>query len=431
MRTRSRPGRARALAIALLPLLAAACTERSITSPDESGAPGQGSPTVEITLRADSMAMWHDTTFSGFDVPGTVPFLVGAKTDSLESRPLMRFGSIPDSLLLDSMNFVADSFQDAQLRLVYDTTGLQVPAGGATFRAYALSAPFDSLQATWQQASDGRAWGTPGGDLGPLLAVLQMKPPGTDTIVNDTIAGKSKLPADSLLQAWRKTGGGDGIVVVPSTPGTRVRFIRFVLATHFRAVSKDTTMTEYQYLQATTTSFIYDPPQPALQASEMRLGGVPSSRGYFEFVPPDSAGGYGLRGAQISRAELVLHPLPAPAAPFALDRAVTAGLTGLGADFLKDGPKTPIVSLSTASAFVIYPDSLARGTSLVLDVTRVLRAWASTPADSTPAPLRMGLRLLPDGQALGYWSFGSGEAALKSQPELRLFITPPVPFTAP
>jgi hypothetical protein len=420
---------ARGLAIALA-FAAVACTERSITSPNEASAPGQGAETVEVALSPDSMASWRDTTFTGFAAPSGAGFWMATYLDSLMVRSLARVQAVPDTILLDSMKFAVDSFQDAKLRVVFDTIGFLAPSDGATFRVYALTRPYDQATATWQDAAAGEAWSTPGGDLGPVLTAFKLKTPGTDTIVNDTVVADIRLPADSLLQAWRADGGGDGILIVPNKVGTRVRFTQIVVTSHVTAVHADSAQTLLQYFAASAPTFIYDPPLPAVQRSELRVGGLPSSRGYFEFVPPDSAGGFQLRGAQISRAELVLRPLPPPPEAFRLERSVVAGLTGLGADFFQLGPKTPVVTLS-GSTFLLDPNSLAAGEPEVLDITTLLRSWAATPADSTPPPLRFGVRFLPDGQALGYWSFGSGSAPASSQPLLRLFITPPVPFSVP
>lgn len=422
---------ARPLAAATLLLLAAACTERSITSPNEGSAPGSGSPTVEITLPADSMLVWRDTTYTGFATPANVAFWIGARTDSLESRPLMRFGLIPDTVTIDSLPFVADTFRDVQLRLTYDTTDIVVPPGGATFRAYVLNRSYDTSRVTWEDAAPGQPWDSAGGDLGPLLAVLQLKPLGSDSVVNDTIAGDSQLPADSLLKAWRASGGGHGIVVVAEDPGTRVRFTRAVVASNFDVVHQDSVRKLYQYFPASGQTFIYSPSPPTLTSAELRVGGMPAGRGYFEFLPPDSAEGYRLRGAQISRAELVFQPLAPPPAPFRLERAVPAGVTALAADFYQFGPKTPVATWSSAPTFAMDPDSLSAGTPVRLDVTTLLRNWAATPSDSTPQRIRLGLELLPDGQTLGYWSFGGLAAPAGARPRLRLLLTPPVPFTVP
>jgi len=423
--------RVRGAAAVTLLLLAAACTERSITSPNEGSAPGSGTPTVEITIPADSMMVWRDTTYTGFATPGNVAFWIGANTDSLESRPLLRIAAIPDTLTIDSLAFVADTFRDAQLRLTYDTTDIVIPAGGTTFKAYVLNRSYDASQATWDRAADGQPWDSAGGDLGPLLATLTLKPLGSDSVVNDTITGDSELPPDSLLKAWRASGGGHGIIVVPQDAGTRVRFVRAVLASNFDAVHGDSVRKLYQYFPASGQTFIYSPSPPAPSPSELRVGGVPAGRGYFEFLPPDSVEGYRLRGAQISRAELAFQPLGAPAAPFRLERAVRARLTALAADFFQLGPKTPVAGWASAPTFSMDPDSLATGTPVRLDVTTLLRNWAGTPADSTPETIRLGLELLPDGQTLGYWSFGGVAASAGARPRLRLLVTPPVPFTVP
>jgi len=421
-------------AVAAGALLLGACTERPITGTDPSSAPGQGATTVEVTLPAGSITGWRDTTFTGFARPDDAIFDLVAHQDSFRSRPLGRVGDIGDSLDLNGERWAVDSFNSARLEIVPDTLDLSIPSGGATLQVRALQRSFDASTATWQEASAGQPWDSAGGDLGPVLASASVHWPPQDSTASDTLTVPfAAATVDSVFKAWRTSGGEPGIALVLSDGPARIRIDALFVTANAHIVRPDTAMDLDLAYPVQGRTFIYDPPLPD-PGTHLRVGGVPASRAYMEFTPPDSADGHRLRGAQISRAELVFLPLPAPSQGHRLDRAANGELTGLGADFFDLGAKTPVSDIPGTSGnpgFALFPDSLAAGRPLVLDVSGAIRKWAATPPDSSVSPIRVGLRLNPDGQAVGYWEFGSSESAVDLQPVLRLLITPKVGFEIP
>jgi hypothetical protein len=148
-----------------------------------------------------------------------------------------------------------------------------------------------------------------------------------------------------------------------------------------------------------------------------------------EFVPPDSVGGLPLRGSTINHAELIFHPLPPPAAPYAMEHGVIALPVKLLADPFVFGAKTPIGS-SLTGVRVLEPDSLAAGIPWRVDVRTQLALALSGPADSI-GTLRIGVRPDPDGQSLGYWEFGSARSSAAFRPELLIIFTTPAEFGIP
>lgn len=424
------------LGLAAGAVLLAGCTERAITGTEPDSIPGQGASTVEIVLPAAGISTWRDTTFTGFATADQATFLLLGRQGTFHSRPLGRVVGLPDSVELDSLTWAVDSFTEARLVVVTDTLDVSIAAGGADMLVHALQRSYDPATATWQQAEDGQPWDSAGGDLGAIVASGHVDPPPPDSAVVDTVNLAFGANADSVLKAWRASDGDPGFALSFGSDGSRMRISRMSLHTKVRLVRPDTTMEVDQIFAVTAETFIFTPALPA-PGTSLRVGGIPASRAYVEFTPPDSADGHPLRGAQISRAELVFRPLAPPAENQDMEIATSALLTGLGADFFELGPKTPVAGLSgtspgsNTSRFTIHPDSLRAGLPLVLDVTGVVRRWAATPPDSTPDPIRLGVRLQPDGQAQGYWDFGSAEADSLLQPVLRILVTPQVPFEAP
>lgn len=411
------------------------CTERSITGTNPASAPGQGAATVEVDLPADSIPTWRDTTFTGFANPDQATFDLVARTDSFRSRALGRLDSLPDSVDLNSARWAVDSFRNVEIQVIPDTVDLVIPAGGATLQVWALGQPYDPASATWQEAAVGQPWDSGGGSLDALLASGPVTPPtAADTAgAADTLHLKLSVRGDSLLKAWRASNGEPGYALVLTGTGARVRILSVFFRAKVHVVRADSSEDYNQLFVPSGRTFIDDPPPPPV-GTELRLGGLPASRAYMEFTPPDSAGGLRLRGAQISRAELVFWPLAPPPLARRMEVPVLGQLTGLGADFFQLGAKTPvsgILGLSSLPGLSVFPDSLAAERPLVVDVTGAIQAWANFPADSTPPLLRLGLRLNPDGQAVGYWNFGSAESPLARQPMLRMLVTPQVDFKVP
>lgn len=426
---------ARVLAVGLLAAAVASlgCTEDALTGPGPEG--DAGAETVELIVSAAEMAQWRDTTYAGFALPLDAGFLLAADpeaSDDLQARTLLKYPTLPDSVVIDSVDVAVDSFTSAELRLALDTARSTVPAGGFQLRLFGLSRPFTATEVTWQEAAEGEAWSSPGGDLAAELASLDLQG-ASDSVLADTLV----LPiegagvADSLVSAWRQSDGDNGAALVVEGPGSRLRFTRADLRLGVRPVGQDTTV-EVDVLAVLgndPSTFIHDPPQPPV-GSGLRLGGLPAHRAYMRFVPPDSAEGLRLLGATINRAELVFQPASPPSAPFALDQDVSTDAVELIADPFELGAKTPIgPPLQTQTGTVLSPDSLAAGNDLRIAFTSLMSQWAAAP-DSF-GTFRVGLRLQPDAQTPGYWEFGSVESSASLRPFLRLVVTPPSDFDQP
>lgn len=425
-RVPARPLAAAALAAAVL--LLSACTEDPLTGPGPGEGERDAAETVELVLTPGQMAAWRDTTFSGFALPSDAPFLIVADRDSLTSRALLRYGNFPDSVTVDDTSIEVEEFRNAVLRLVPDSARSEGPGGELTLRLFTLGRPFDPEEATWEQASDGRSWDTPGGDLDQQVGLFRVEE-ATDSVMADTMSIPLGADTDSLLTEWRDTGGDPGLAVVMEGAGGRISFTDAALEFGARPAGRDTTVRLVlgSSFQAVPGTFISDPPGPPA-GSDLRVGGLPASRLYLSFRPPRTVDGVRLEGATMNRAELIFFPLEAPAEPSRLDRPVAASAVELGADPFELGPKTPIGD-RLGSLLVLDPDSLAAGRSVRVGLDSLMIFWASNP-DSAGA-LEVGLRLQPDAQAFGFWEFGAADSPPELRPFVRIIVTPPSEFTVP
>ena len=405
------------------------CTEDAIIGP-----PGEGieepTATIEVSLSADEFLRWRDTTFTGFALPTDVGFTLAAETDDLRARTLLRYGTVPDSVTVDSVRLAVDAYEDAELRFVLDSAGSRVPEGGFLLRLRGLERGYDAEEVTWQQADEAEPWATPGGDLGPELGSLDLT--GVpDSLVGDTLVVPVEGVSDSLLSDWASRDGGEGAALLVEGEGANLRLRSATLRFGVRPSGRDTVVALdiVPFLgTASPITFIYDPPQPD-PGSGLRLGGLPASRYYLEFLPPDTVDGVALTGGTINRAEIVFRPLETPVQPFPFESAPTVSIVDLAGDPFAVGPKTPIGGTLEDGTRTVAPDSLAAGVPVRFDFTSLMTRWAAAP-DSFET-FTVAVRLQPDGQTLGFWDFGSVEAPAALRPFVRIVLTPPSNFDVP
>ena len=408
---------------ALLLAAAGACTEEAIvvTGPD---GPGATIPTVEVSALASELPGWRDTTFLGYAEPATFGLKMLADRVDLASRILGRF-DIADSVLTTGGSVEIETFESAVLRVVIDTTRSTF-ALPYRLDLYSLTRSYDSLQATWTLARDGDPWMTPGGDLGALLASTEFGEP------RDTAFVEFIVPVDPLLQAWRASDGEPGFALVVSGVGADLAVSEVSIRAEITAVGQSDTVTATS--QSRSVTFIYDPPQPEVGLG-LRLAGLPSARIYLEFEVPEEVGGVPLDGATINHAELVFQPLAPPTPPFELARDIIIGGVEVVAEPFEVGPKVPVgpplldPSGNRAQFITLTPDELKQGVPLRINLTGVI---GSVVRANTFGVIRIAVRPAPaDGQAFGYWEFGSVESPLALQPELLLLVTPRPEFDVP
>lgn len=425
-------GRSPAAAFAAAALVAlagvAGCTEDPLTGPGPEEGEPDAAETVELILSPEEMEAWRDTTFSGFAVASDAPFLLLADRDSLTSRALLRYSGIPDTVNLDDEPVAVEEYRDAVLRLVADTAGSDAPEGGLTLRLFTLGRPYDPEEATWERAAEGQPWDSAGGELDQEIGTFRVDQV-TDSVMADTMDIPLGAATDSLLRVWRDDGGDPGLAVLMEGSGGRLELTGASLEFDVKPAERDTTvgLVTGSLFRAVRSTFIFDPPNPP-PGTDLRVGGLPASRLYLAFRPPRSVDGVELTGGTVNRAEVVLFPLASPPDPARLDGPVSAAAVQLAADPFDLGPKTPIGG-QLGQVRTLDPDTLAAGRTVRFPLTALMTAWASNP--DSAGDLKMGLRLDPDVQSVGFWEFGSEEAPPGVRPFFRLVVTPPSEFRVP
>lgn len=414
-------------AAALVALLAAlpACTEEALTGVEGEDAPGQAADSRTLSVPVDELALWRDTTYSGFATVQDVPFIIASDQASFRSRALVSIRGVPDSVGGQAVDSIGEMF----FQVVADTVRSVFSGDSATLELHSLGQVFSPEDATWERAAKGRPWESPGGDLEAKLADLRFRLAGEgDSLETDELRVPFGDAADSLLAAWSEAGAVPPLALRVRGEGNRIviRQVRMAL----RARNADMDSLDLITAVDDSSTFIHDPPLPEA-GRQLRLGGLPSSRFYFSFLPPDTVEDIPLRGAQVNRAELIFHSVSESASPFRPSLTLGAGAVRLLADPFELGPRTPIGSVvGDRPTFALDPDSLAAGRPIRLRITGLIQSWADSPPDSVDQ-FQIGVRPVPDGQDLGFWEFGSVEAAREVRPELRVVVTPPTDFSLP
>ncbi len=391
------------------------CTEDPLALGPDS-APGTSTETRDVTLSVTDLPLWRDTTVTGFALPANASFLFLSNDPALMGRSLVRF-NIPDTIRTFADTLPVDTFDSVNVLLRVDTIRSEFTDLPLTFRLVQLNQPFDADSVSWLEAAPGVPWTTPGGDLGVEIGS------GVLEAMSDTVFLSLAVSEDSLLKAWQNQDGGDGVALLVEGSTSRIRLQQIVIRYQATLVGRDNPVSQTQ--QPDSRTFITDPSLPDTD-EDLRLGGLPASRLYLDFAPPEELDGVLLSAATINHAELILHPLPAPQDPFAIELPLAVRQITLLADPFEFGAKTPIGS-ADGSLIGLSPDSLATGAALRLDITLLI---ARAVRDSIPN-IRLGLRGDPDAQVLGFWEFGSIEALAAFRPQIRILYSPAAVFGIP
>lgn len=412
-------------AAALLLAAAAGCTEEGLTGVEGEDPPGQAADAVSVSMPADQLPLWRDTTYTGFATVQDVPFLVVADEPPLRSRALMTIADVPDSVGGQAVDSIGDMF----LRVVADTARSSFSGDSATLELFSLERGFTASEASWEQAAEGAPWDSAGGDLKAKLADVRFRlDAGGDSLTSDSLRVPFLGDPDSLVAAWSEAGRVPPLALRVRGDGTRLVMRDVSVALDAKNADMDSLETIRGVTDAST--FIHDPDLPDV-GQRLRLAGLPASRFYFVFRPPDSVGGIPIRGARVNRAELIFHPVSEAGSPFRPQLVLAVTATELLADPFRFGARTPIgASIGDQRVVPLDPDSLAAGRPLRIRVGNLLQRWADAPPDSIDQ-FRLGIRPVPDGQDLGFWDFGSEAAPDGLRPELRILITPPTDFRLP
>jgi hypothetical protein len=374
--------------------------------------------TIEVLLPA-SEVLSGDTVFDGYTGIRNASYLLVANDfdGGLNAHALARFGAFPDSVTYTgtsgSVNDKTFTYASGRITALLDT--IAYPDASLTLRLYALEQPWDSLTATWENASEGPAgtvkWRTPGGTLGNLLAQATWE--RGDTLLADTIVWN----VDSLAMKQIATPGFAGVAVTAVQSNLRVQISGMDLMAKVHPSTKpDTTL---QVSPAAAVQRFIFTPSPPTSPTAFRVGGLTSARSAFRLkldlqvptcAPPlEGCPQIPLKDVTLNLAHLVLEPLPVP-----------SGYRPTVAAFLQVRRLLePELGRQSSLGEVIAQDSVpaslfvsTAGKSENVDLTNIYRAFA----DSTS----IDLALLSTSRTASF-----GTLWFSRMPRLRLVYTLP------
>jgi len=413
---------------------AVGCERAELLSVDPGQGPGGSAATVEVLVDPSQLEGWADTIFGGFTRASAASFQrIEDGRGVLTSRALTRFGLITDSVVVAGARSGALRFDSARVILDVDSLRSELPAGGTTLQLRALEQDWDESSATWNYAVDTlgvrEPWSAPGGALGAVLSEALLAE------LTDSLVFEFGELSDSLIRAWNDTlQVNTGLAVVVADSGLLMTGSPQLLYELVPEAAPDTSYT--QRVLATASTFIFDPEPSPLVSGVLRIGGVQGWRTFLEVFVPDSLTVAGspekltLRGATVSRAEIVLSSLGSPDPPFAAEAAFTVVAYDVVDDFRVYGRKTPVGEGIGESVLTVVPDTLQVGETLSVGITSRLQRWTETATESG-TPLRIVIRAQPEAATFGFWEFGSADGDPAFVPRLRIVFTPPTEFTIP
>ena len=322
-----RSGLRRAL-YALLPVLLAACTDRSPTVSGDEFLPGGARPTTLQAIIPTAGLFTPRGSFAGYAPTNTSPaalLVANQYGGQLNAHALVRLTGFPTFVDYTQGNTVRHdtvfTYDGGSLVMKVDSGASRV--GTTTLRFYRAGQRWDARTATWTLAVDTgsvhQAWTTPGGTLGPLLGV---------TTWNPATAGDSLVLALSpqAVAAMADTTF-PGFIVTADEPGALVQLRSFALRTsvHPQKASPDTAVA--QSITTGVQTYVFTPEPPRATHGELEVGGIRSARSLFDLnldqtVPGCASGTCAplrLKDVTINSVALLLKPAAMPAAFAPLD----------------------------------------------------------------------------------------------------------------
>jgi hypothetical protein len=278
--------------VALVLLGAWACTDETPTFQDRDRIPIEAE-TYEVFLPFEAFAADFQT-FRGFGTVLNLGTILLANEWSgeddpadgtLEARPLVRFGLLPDSIMVPMPDGGASQPDTAfvpvggEIRLVLDTAGLGEDP--VNLQAFATEFPWHDVTATWAMAvdtvGDMRPWPEAGGGPMRFIGAVGWLPSEGDTVI---------VEVDSITASeWAdREADHRGLILATDTENIRTQVRAISYRPQVRpSVNPDTLLLIGPF--GTISTFIYDP-IPTAAPGTFQIGGAPAQRVTFRLDLP-------------------------------------------------------------------------------------------------------------------------------------------------
>lgn len=418
-----RLGRMAPLALACVALVTAACSEKlesTVGCPDL--CPGQGIEVINVTIEPVIL----DTTVLAGAPFGLEPFmLVASRGDTLDSRVIIRFDSLPQRFrrtLADTTTTPITTVDSAFLQLRLDLAEQQL-SGPITVSAYDV---------------DSDAPDTATAALLPLFSPARLIGSQTFSNLRDTVrvtlsnaAVLAKARANARLRIGLRITAGTGQFHIHSSESVGAPLLSF-------RVSADTAVRPLTFtplsrtpkdsadVQVTFADFhllVRTPPNGPQQA--LLAGALPPQRSYLRFLIPSSI----LDSSSVVRATLLLTQTPNRGLG-PRDTVLVVTHVGIAGRAITD----PVQASRLIAAWEFTRiDSLRVAASdsgvREIDLAPILRIWRAQ--GDTLGARAIVLRSGREGVSAAQAWFFSAESAPHLRPRLRITYSPANPFGLP
>ena len=411
---------------AIAVLLIAGCAER----PDGGKVcpalcPEQNVPTLDTVIEGLGVS----ATVSPYPALGSEPtLLLAARGDSLDARAIIRFDSIPNRhrrVLSDTTTFPTTFVDSSELRLRIDTTGRKVtqPVTVSLYDVDTTAADTSTAALTALFRPD-RLIGSATFDTSMLKDTLSV--PIDSAFLRSHIVARQRVrigvqvtsAASVQLRVFSaSTDRGPQILFDPSAdtvthPGS-YRPVSLFPADN-ELLARD--LTDFTLLVKGT-----DDPGETLPASMLRVGGLPSRRGYLRFELPEAI----VDSGTVLRATLSLTQIPAPR----LDASESITLyahASLATEVVSSPDKAALLIGGVVDSAIVTPNGAG---VIELELVRLFRRWKGTKPSEQPRVLI--LRASSEGVGPGEIRLHDLSAVSGLRPRLRITYVPRVDFGLP
>lgn len=373
-----------------------------------------------------------DSTIAGFPPIGQeTDLLLAARGDTLDTRVIFRFDSLPKSYAHPSApaDTIVNHVDSAMLRFVLDTATIAgapgLPTTPITVEAYDVDSPADTTVS----------------DLLPLFSpsrLLGSKTFTPESLALDTLflpvspaAVLSKIVSSSRLRIGLRLVSNTSAqlrILSSAVTGAEFRFKPTAdTAVNVALLSQTPTDTSLATFRTGLEDYVIvakAPPQPP--ANTISVGGYPARRTYLRFDLPSHI----VDSSNVVRASLSLTQYPLPGSPSALDSlavypfALTAGTVVTEVARLMQLASIN-TALATDSIRVVPADSGVRR----LELVSLVKIWRT--ADPKLTQRALILVIGAEGQNPAQAAFFSSEAPSDLRPVLQLTYVPKITLGLP